>query len=191
HARLQAPPAMRVAALHVEKERLHNDGTIGEAPAGRSTGGRLRIRHRLELDLRVARKRQEPLLVSAVRPELRVDRVRDQPGCRFVVLDGGEKSGFAQLAREVVGRGRLRDRDEAVDLPTHEVEEVQFAGVVLAEADNATRRRAQFLVPGDLLAVVPKGPETTRVEVAVNVGADEVLQALAVVDESSRQRTEV
>src|SRR5262249_15209589 len=78
-----------------------------------------------------------------------------------------------------------------MDLPAHPVEEIQFARVVLAPADNATGRGDQFLMPGDLLAIVAKGPDSARVEVTVDVGADEVFQTLAVIDVAAGQRTEV
>src|SRR5262249_23030 len=81
--------------------------------------------------------------------------------------------------------------DEAMNLATHEVEEVQFTRVVLAPADDATRRGDQFLMPGDLLPIVAKGPYAACVEVAVDVGADKVFQALAVIDVSTRQRAEI
>src|SRR5205823_4892218 len=140
---------------------------------------------------RCAGQGKEPLLVSTVGPELRVDRVGDQARRRLEILDGGEESCFAQLAWEVVGDGRLRRRREAMDLPAHPVEEIQFARVVLAPADNATGRGDQLLMPGDLLAVVAKGPDPAGVEVTVDVSADEVLQTLAVINVAARQRAEV
>src|SRR6185436_13018570 len=98
NARLQPAPSLWITTFHVHEEGLDHDRPVREAPAGRGAGGRLRIGDRLELDLRRAGQGEEALLVRAVGPELRVDRVGDQSRRGFMVLDGGEESRFAELA---------------------------------------------------------------------------------------------
>src|SRR5262249_13614485 len=57
--------------------------------------------------------------------------------------------------------------------------------------DDAQLGLGQLLVPGHLLAVVAHPPDPAGVEVAVEVGPREVLQALAAVDVAARQAAEL
>src|SRR5262249_38069393 len=56
---------------------------------------------------------------------------------------------------------------------------------------DALRGLRQLLLPGDLLAVVAQAPDAAGVEVAVDVGAGQVGQALAVVNVAAGQAAEV
>ena len=68
------------------------------------------------------------------------------------------------------------------------VDEIQLAVLALAEGDDLHRGIGDFLVPGDLFAVVPQGPDFAGLVVAVDVGSRELRQALAVVHKAAGDR---
>src|SRR5262245_28590389 len=80
-----------------------------------------------------------------------------------------------------------------MDLAPHEIEQQYFAVIVLGEADQTDRGAGQLDVIGHLagFAVVTKHPDPARVEIAVDIGASQLLEALAVIDVSARQRAEI
>ena len=153
-ARFQALTGLGVAALQIHAEGLHQHRAVGEAPAGRGAGGRLRIGDVVETDLAGAGDGEEALLGGVIAPELGVDRVGDKAGCRDVVLGRGEDAGLGKLARELGALVLLVTLDELMDAAAGEIEEVDFAGRVLAEAHDAIGGAGKLFVASVLLKVL-------------------------------------
>src|SRR5262245_27138499 len=126
-----------------------------------------------------------------ISPELRVYGVGNQARRRLEVLDRGEQSGFAELARERWSRFNLGGLHQAVNLPADPIDKENFSGLVLAKANDAVRSDSQLMVFGNLTAVVAERPDTTGIEIAVDAGALQLLQALAVIDVTAGQGAKV
>src|SRR5262249_20779798 len=65
------------------------------------------------------------------------------------------------------------------------------AVVVLGEIDDADRGNGQLVMEGDLGSVVTQGPDLAGVKIAVDVGALECLEPVAVVDVATGERAEL
>ena len=84
--------ALGIAAFHVHREGFHEHGAIGELPARRGAGGRLRIGDFIEADLAVAGDGDEAFLDGMIAPELGVDGIGNDAGGDLVILRRGERS---------------------------------------------------------------------------------------------------
>src|SRR5262249_22791582 len=137
-ARLQTPATLRIAHLHVQRERFHQHGAVREAPAWQRPWRGLRIGDRFVLDLRFAWQSDVTLLDRAIGPQLGVDGVWDQAWRGLQLLRRGEQASLAQLARELRRTGiSRRGLDELVNPAADEVQRVDFAGIVLAPGHDA------------------------------------------------------
>src|SRR5207253_2205533 len=105
---------------------------------------------------------EKALLVSAVRPERRVHRVRDQRRLHDVALHRLEQAAGAQRAREGRRRqvvGRWLQRVEAALALAAVVADQDFALRIETEAGGLKPGVGQLLVPEHPLAVVADGPD--------------------------------
>src|SRR5262249_34844864 len=143
-----------------------------------------------ELDLLVVRDAEPAFLVGAVRPEDRVDGIRNQGRLHHVSLHRAEEAALGELSRKGGGpflRRRLEGVDAAVVLAEVADEELSLA--VRAEAGDGEPRVGDLALPEDLRAVVLDAPDLSRGVIAVKIRPDEFGKLLAVVDDAARQRT--
>src|SRR5262249_31697124 len=98
-----------------------------------------------------------------------------------------------QPAREPARRVDRRVRHQPADAAGHVVQQVQFAGRVLAEAYQPQAGVVQLAVVADrlLLAVVAERPDAAGVVVAVDVGPGQLVTPPALVAEPACDRAEV
>ena len=181
----------RIALLLVNRERLHEHCAIGKVPAAGIGHADLR-RHDLSFLLHRLRQGEKPRLVGAVAPEGRGRLVGHDAGHHFVAGDRREEPALREFFRErglILGDRRCgHERVEATRLAGLMIADQHLALGVGAEARDLERGVGDELVPGDLLAIVADAPDAAGRIVGVDVGALELRQGRACVDESAGHR---
>ena len=182
--RFEPSPAGGVALLHINREGLDEHGALGKQPAAPL----------VETNPTLAGKRNEAVLMRAVGPKRRIHRIRDHTGSGAVVPGGFEQAGLAQHAgerRRLPVFGKRRTLDQLVNAPCSVGEHVQLARMRFSKRRDIQRRVVQLLEPSDLFgdAVVAQGPDLPGFPVCVDVGAVEIFEARAVVDETAGHGT--
>ena len=189
--RFQPLETRRLPRLHLHRKGLHEDRPVGEAPADVGVLRPVRIDDVIELDLGIARQRDEPILLGPIRPERCVHRIRDQSRCGDVIFGRGEQTRLAQLARERFGRDLRRGLHDAMESASCEVNEVDLTRAVLGKLDDADLRVGQLTMLGHFAARVFERPELARVVVTVDVGPLQFGKPIRLTDVSARDRPEV
>ncbi len=134
----------RVAGSHFQEQGLDDHRAVGELPAGRRAGSRLRVGQCFEFHLRIVGQREEPLLGGRVGP-LRGDHVvGNQPGGGGQRLDRVEQAGGRECLGEVADSSGVGVGGQFVDTAADVVEQVEFALAVLSEADQPHARIDQL-----------------------------------------------
>ena len=183
--RLDAPPGGRVAALGFERQGLDQGRVRGEeqpVPVPIDVPGDLLLLGVVEHRGR-ARRGEEVLGGRVVLPlrgiDLELEDAR-RDGVRLGVREQPARRQGAGELRRVGRRGVVGH--EGVDGAGVVVEGVQLAVGVLAEGDDADRRRRDLLQLDEFGPLHFRGPDALRDPVAEDVLADELRELLAAVD---------
>ena len=181
HARLQA--ARGLAIMGRQTERLREDGAVGQIP-GRPRSGQLGGAR--------ARQGEQPVGARAIVPRRGVDDVRLHAGGGPQRGHVGEEPGLAQARGEGQGRGLGgRSRLEPIQPIAAVIDDEDVALRRGAEAGDGQRGVDQLAIPQQLPAIVFRRPNPARRPVAIKIGAGELREARAAINEAARQRTEL
>ena len=142
--------------------------------AGRVEGGRGRTREGRP----VLRRR-------AVLPLSTVDRERQHPRGRRVGRDGGKEPGPRQTGREGSVPGVADVPCQRVQRASVLVEEVQLTIPVFAEGDDTDRRPRDLRHLPDAVPLDPRGPQSSRLPIAEEIGADQLREPRPVIDQAA------
>ena len=150
-----------------------------------------RIGRRLEviiLPLRAAGagKRRRPDRRGVVVPHRHRDVERFDAGRELVLFHRGEQAGFAELAREATAVTALGIGSQFIDAAVAVVDVVELVLVVFREPDDLVRGHGEFLAFLDFAVAPPERPDAAHRPIAVDVGVAQFGQALATIDEATR-----
>ena len=177
-------PAGGIAGPRLDSDRFGEDAVGGklELAADRAL---LRIVAAVDREPRFARQSEEAARGGAVGPGFGAHRIGEHAGGGDVLGGIGEETGGAELGGEFAVDLLRGAPHELVERAAGVVEDVEFAHRINAEAHDCQRRVGQFLLPGDLIAVVLERPHSAGDKVAVNVGIFEFRQPCAGIDIAS------